>query len=234
MRTLIFATLLLCACNSGPATTEPAAPPAPAPDLDRPSADGIDPRKLTLAPMGELVDGCPKAFVDGPLKLRTTFSEKATKTNQGEAYFLDDCDPAGFDASCGLKFGSQFCMNRHWTTMCKSDAQCPRGTRCTDGSSVGDIDLEYSDYGWCAASCGASAAKSACARSDFSCEKDLGVCLRTVELEPAEAEAEEEGEGHEAGEGHRRVFEAVTKARHTRLIVPSVYRVRPSAPRSGK
>ena len=131
--------------------------------------------------------GCRGAFVAGPQRMRAARAAGAAcaiHPRSAQPYFMDACDPVGWTAGCKIEFGAQFCMNGQWTTACVSDAQCPAGSRCTDGAVVGDIDREYSDYGWCAPTCKPSAGAAACDRCGLECEPDLGVCMQLERPSP--------------------------------------------------
>jgi hypothetical protein len=159
--------------------------------------------------------GCKRAFVRGPQAMRPAADGAACAIHPKSAspYFMDDCDPVGFTSGCELQLGAQFCMNRQWTTMCMADADCPHGSRCTDGTVVGAIDKEYSDYGWCAPTCDPDRGKSACGRCDLQCEPDLEVCMRIDEPTIGGDEEAEEVVGP-----------MQPKVRHRRAIVEPTYR----------
>jgi hypothetical protein len=109
--------------------------------------------------------GCRGMFVDAP-----------ALAPPGAPVLYDDCTPAAFTVTqCTLAFGQQFCLNGHWTILCRDDGQCPDDMRCAWDTGVGTLPANES-FGWCAKRCNGGAAGE-CTRSDLSCDTDLRVCL---------------------------------------------------------
>lgn len=173
MNRLLLAALVLALACTAEAADESA---TPATTADTSNPDG---RPVPPAPVEEPL-GCRNAFVPGPIALRSSSpgTDRRILPKSATPHFLDDCEPVGWTAGCEIEFGHQFCMNRQWTIVCKSDAHCPQGSRCTDGAIVGEIDMEYSDYGWCAPICDATLGDRGCTRPDMECATDLNVCMR--------------------------------------------------------
>ena len=175
---LLFSLISVAADGADQSTADPESAVATAPATQTANSS-IENRPSVPEPVEEPL-GCRNAFIPGPMALRpwSRGADRKIHPKSATPHFLDDCEPVGWTAGCKIDFGQQFCMNRQWTTICATDAQCPNDSRCTDGAILGDIDTEYSDYGWCAPSCDPMLGERTCARSDMECAIDINVCLR--------------------------------------------------------
>lgn len=149
----------------------------------------LEPPPDSLAPVA-LEIGCPGVFVDAPqvrppwtiAGYRLDACQRGLTHDVKQPY--DDCEPFGWTlTACELRPGRQFCQNGHWTTLCRSDDNCPTSMRCAWAEGVGDVPA--GEYGWCAKTCTGSGRPDDCVRCDLECDAAMNVCRAKIPPIPA-------------------------------------------------
>ena len=103
---------------------------------------GLDGGAIEEAP------GCDGVFSPEPLaptpSVALGAADCASVVKSDVPAFWADCQAKSWTLDgCSIPYGQRFCHHGYWTTVCRSDRECPAGTRCTTGSQVGMADLKF-------------------------------------------------------------------------------------------